>query len=157
MPDQSSAEEQPKEGPKKEPETRKIKRILLVDDNLKAAEGTQAFLAEKGFDVTYFPFAAIARSHLVAELHNKEPKLPDLIIADIGGEDFTGVDLARWKKSQPALTQIPLMIYTVRPDESSFGNQKDLKKYGINSVLGKSMHIDRLYEGISQIEQLPSV
>ena len=81
------------------------KRILVVDDNVDAADTLEALLGMDGFDVTtaYDGLAAVA----AAKAHQ-----PDVIVMDIGMPGMDGYDAARMIRQEPGAEKIVLIALT---------------------------------------------
>lgn len=85
--------------------TRNAKKILIVDDNVDAADTLGALLDMDGFVVTtvYDGVAAVA----AARVHR-----PDVVVMDIGMPGMSGYDAARLIRQQPGSEKIVLIALT---------------------------------------------
>lgn len=81
------------------------KKILVVDDNVDAADTLQALLGMDGFDVT------TAHDGLAAVAAAKAGS-PDIIVMDIGMPGMDGYDAARMIRQEPGAEKILLIALT---------------------------------------------
>ena len=81
------------------------KKILVVDDNVDAADTLEALLDMDGFHVTtvYDGLAAVAAAHDVR---------PDIVVMDIGMPGMDGYDTARLIRQQPGGQDMVLIALT---------------------------------------------
>lgn len=86
--------------------------IMIVDDNVDAAETLGMFLEAMGYRIL-LAFSAQAAVALASS------KVPDVFILDIGLPDMDGNDLGRYFKSQPATSAVPLIALT------GYGQEED--------------------------------
>ncbi len=80
-------------------------RIVVVDDNVDAAQSLAMLLEAGGHTVTVF-------DHARAALDAAPELLPDVFILDIGLPDMTGYDLARRLRAMPKLAAATLIALT---------------------------------------------
>lgn len=80
-------------------------RIVVVDDNIDAAQSLAMLLEASGHTVTVF-------DHARAALDAAPKLLPDVFILDIGLPDMTGHDLARRLRAMPKLAAATLIALT---------------------------------------------
>lgn len=87
------------------PDTRQLRKILVVDDNVDAADTLQALLGLDGFVVTtaYDGIAAVAQVQTAK---------PDAVVMDIGMPGMDGYDAARLIRQQPGGLEIVLIALT---------------------------------------------
>jgi signal transduction histidine kinase/CheY-like chemotaxis protein len=89
-------------------------RVLVVDDNVDAANTLQMYLSATGHDVAveYAGVAGMARSHRVS---------PEVCLIDIGLPDLDGYELARKLRTQPQTAKSLLIAIT------GYGQEHDKK------------------------------
>jgi CheY-like chemotaxis protein len=115
-------------------ENRMTKRILIVDDNVDAADTLEALLGMDGFEVTtvYDGIAAITAAGNVQ---------PDVIVMDIGMPGMDGYDAARMIRKQPGGEKTVLIALT------GWGQSADKNRAseaGFNHHLVKPVDYDML-------------
>ncbi len=90
-------------------EIRKLKRILLVDDQLEIIEMAGKLLKAKGYQIN------IARNGRQAlEVVSKTP--PDLILSDVDMPEMNGLDLCRQLNGDPITREIPFIFLSGNTD-----------------------------------------
>ncbi|MDO9405895.1 MAG: response regulator [Polaromonas sp.] len=87
------------------PETMNMKKILVVDDNVDAADTLEALLSMDGFDVKTV-YNGIAAVETAASLR------PDVVVMDIGMPGMDGYDAARQIRLQTGGDQVMLIALT---------------------------------------------
>lgn len=92
-----------------------LRKILLVDDNVDAADTLDVLLGMDGFAVTtvYDGVAAVAQARAAA---------PDIVVMDIGMPGMDGYDAARLIRQQPGGEKIVLVALT------GWGQSTDIKR-----------------------------
>jgi CheY-like chemotaxis protein len=91
------------------------RRVLIVDDNVDAADSLALVLALDGH-VTQAAYSAREALRLVAEFQ------PELILLDIGLPEMDGYDVARRVREIPALDNVRIVALT------GYGQVEDLRK-----------------------------
>jgi CheY-like chemotaxis protein len=112
----------------------KAKKILVVDDNVDAANTLEALLGMDGFVVTtaYDGLAAVAAAGA---------DRPDVVVMDIGMPGMNGYDAARLIRQQPGNEKVVLIALTGW-GQSTDKNRASLA--GFNHHLVKPVDYDRL-------------
>lgn len=110
------------------------KKILVVDDNVDAADTLEALLGMDGFQVTtvYDGIAAVAAANDVR---------PDIVVMDIGMPGMDGYDAARMIRQQPGGQNMVLIALT------GWGQSADKNRAseaGFNHHLVKPVDYDML-------------
>ncbi len=87
------------------PATQRLRNVLVVDDNVDAADTLEMLLGMDGYAVTtvYDGLAAVAQAKVV---------LPDVVVMDIGMPGIDGYDAARLIRQQPGGDRITLIALT---------------------------------------------
>jgi PAS domain S-box-containing protein len=106
------------------------RRVLIVDDNVDAAESISMLLEAAGFSVRCVYDGASA---LLAASSYK----PNVIVLDIGLPDITGYDVAR----QPEFAHVPIVAVTGYGQE---GDRERSKEAGIDHHMTKPVDPDAL-------------
>jgi CheY-like chemotaxis protein len=115
---------------------RSRRRVLVVDDNVDAAEMLAALLAHQGHEVR-------VESNGVAALAVAEEFMPDVAFLDIGLPGMNGYELARRLRLDPAFGNIVLIAVT------GWGQQEDRERSheaGFDEHLTKPVDPDRVVE-----------
>ncbi len=117
--------------------------VMIVDDNVDAAETLGMFLEAMGYHIllAYSAQAAIALA---------SSKVPDVFILDIGLPDMDGNDLGRHFKSQPATKDVPLIALT------GYGQEEDRQRTqasGCMHHLVKPVDASQLLQIIGSLQQ----
>jgi len=104
-----------------------IKRVLLVDNEVRMAKEVKTLLEGEGYEVQ---LAENGKTAL--EAFHEMP--PDLVLSDIALRHMNGFDLCKKIKSDPATEQIPVILITglTRPDDKIRGIEA-----GANDFIGK--------------------
>jgi len=110
------------------------RRVLIVDDNVDAAESIAIFLESAGFSTrcVYDGVSAL----LVASAYK-----PNAVVLDIGLPDITGYEVARRLRSQPEFERTPIIAVT------GYGQHNDRRRAheaGINHHMTKPVDPDAL-------------
>ena len=81
------------------------RRVLVVDDNIDAAESVAAILKLSGYAVrcAYDGTSALQLAHSYR---------PDVVVLDIGLPDITGYEVARQLRAQPQFQHLPVVAVT---------------------------------------------
>jgi len=89
--------------------------ILVVEDDTITLEFVRVCLSKEGFDVTCCKTGVDALSKL-------KKLRPDLIVLDIMLPDINGMDICKTVKSNEATKHIPIVMLTLKGDESDIVN-----------------------------------
>jgi len=92
-----------------------LRKILVVDDNVDAADTLEALLGMDGFAVT-------TAYDGVAAVDQVKSALPDVVVMDIGMPGMDGYDAARLMRQQPGGDKILLIALT------GWGQSNDIKR-----------------------------
>jgi CheY-like chemotaxis protein len=117
-------------------------RILVVDDNVDAAESLGMLLNLSGYT------AEIATDGMTA-IEMAEKRLPDVILLDIGMPRLSGHDVARIIRQQPWGKSIVLVALT------GWGQERDRRnsaEAGIDHHLVKPVNVDALLALLSRVQ-----
>ncbi|MEO9136767.1 MAG: PAS domain S-box protein [Casimicrobiaceae bacterium] len=121
--------------------TRRSARLLIVDDNIDAADAIATLLSLNGFDVAtaHDPDAAMERAIAFD---------PDVILLDIGLPGMTGFELARKLHAHPAVARAGLIAIT------GYGQASDIEQAraaGFDGYLVKPVDLEQLRARIDAI------
>ncbi|NYE60310.1 signal transduction histidine kinase [Duganella sp. 1224] len=129
----------PQPGPKAAP-ARKL-RVLVVDDNIDAAQTLQLLLAAAGHQVS------VAHTALAA-LEAAQATSPELCLLDIGLPDISGYDLARGLRALPHTTGATLVAVT------GYGRREDREQAtaaGFDHYFVKPVDVEALLALIARL------
>ncbi|HXT02649.1 MAG TPA: PAS domain S-box protein [Casimicrobiaceae bacterium] len=120
---------------------RRAARLLIVDDNVDAADAIGTLLSLNGFDVAtaHDPDAAMARAIAF---------VPDVILLDIGLPGMTGFELARKLHAHPAMARAKLIAIT---GYGQAGGSEQARTAGFDGYLVKPVDLDQLCARIHAI------
>ena len=116
------------------PATPKIPLILVVDDSITVRRVTQRLLQREGYRV------AMAADGLQA-LERLQEERPTLVLSDIEMPRMDGFDLARNIRSDPRLSDLPIVMITSR---IAGKHREHAKELGVDHYLGKPYSEDEL-------------
>lgn len=122
---------------KKLPKTR-MKKVIIVDDDLSILEATKIILEDEGYRV----FTATDRIG-IKRLIQTSP--PDLILLDIWLQGDNGGDIARELKNMQSTKDIPIVMISANNDIENIAVAS-----GANSYLAKPFSIDALVRVIEK-------
>ena len=105
--------------------TQKIRSILVVDDNVDAADTLGAMLEAWGYDVTVAHDGPAALAAL-------QDTTPDIALLDIGMPAMDGYELAAHLRFQPGCEELPIVAIT------GAGGPEDVRR---SRVKGFSAHL----------------
>jgi PAS domain S-box-containing protein len=120
---------------------RRSARLLIVDDNVDAADAIGTLLSLNGFDVAtaHEPDAAMERAIAF---------VPDVILLDIGLPGMTGFELARKLHAHPAMARAKLIAIT---GYGQAGDSGQARTAGFDGYLVKPVDLDQLCARIQAI------
>ena len=86
-------------------------KVLVVDDNIAAAQGLEVLLCDDGWDVStaYDGLAAVATAHEV---------VPDVVLLDLALPHLDGYEVARQLRADTRLAHTRLIAVTASDDAS---------------------------------------
>jgi PAS domain S-box-containing protein len=120
---------------------RRSARLLIVDDNVDAADAIGTLLSLNGFDVAtaHDPDAAMERATAFD---------PDVILLDIGLPGMTGFELARKLHAHPAVARAKLIAIT---GYGQAGDTEQARTAGFDGYLVKPVDLEQLCARIHAI------
>jgi PAS domain S-box-containing protein len=118
---------------------RDARRVLIVDDNVDAAESIAILLEAAGFSVRCVYDGVSALS--VASSYN-----PSVIVLDIGLPDITGYEVAKRLRAQPEFARTPIVAVTGYGQES---DRAQSRAAGIDHHMTKPVDPDALRSVLS--------
>ena len=121
----------------------KIKRILLVDDDIEYLNELEECLAREAFDV-------IKKNNTRRILSFIKKLNPDLIILDFKINGMTGIEVTRLLKKCRDTEDIPIMLVSNYYYPNSNNNQ--INESGVKIYLNKTIKPENLIKEIRKIE-----
>lgn len=129
-----------------------LKRILLVEDNLKDSELTLAALADSHIanDVIVVRDGVEALDYLQARgrFAGREPGLPAVMLLDIKMPRMDGLEVLRQMKQDAALRAIPVVMLTSSREEPDLVESYAL---GVNAYVVKPVDFQQFFEAVKQV------
>src|SRR5918992_993235 len=132
----------PEPAPRDEPSSRRL-RVLVVDDNIDAAEGLAFWFRLKGFEER-MAFDGPAALTAAEDFH------PEVVILDIGLPGLDGFEVARRLRAQPGMAHALLIAL------SGYGPAQDRRcaqAAGFDYHLAKPVDPDKLYTLIHKYQR----
>ena len=126
------------------PQSSKIQRLLVVDDNIDAADTLGIFLKTLGYEVSVENSAKGALERITSEQ-------PDICLLDIGLPGIDGNELAKLIRANPATKSAILIAIT------GYGQDEDRKKTtdsGFDYHFVKPVDIELLLDTLKKTERL---
>lgn len=121
---------------------RKVKKILVVDDDPVQIRLMEGILAENGFEVLSSIEAANGLQKAMTES-------PDLIILDVMMPIINGFNFCKLLKSEEAHKDIPIVLVTSRNEEEDIKIGLDM---GADAYLCKPVNTQELLRTITVVE-----
>jgi CheY-like chemotaxis protein len=115
------AKPEPAQAPASTTAAASLKRplVLAVDADVAIRESLKSYLTAEGYQV--IAVSSSREAHEVLKL-----RTPDLLIAEIEGEDLPGYELCAHVKSTPRLQTIPVVLLTLSAYPSDYSNAHSL-------------------------------
>ncbi|HLB05437.1 MAG TPA: response regulator transcription factor [Thermodesulfobacteriota bacterium] len=89
-----------------------MKKILIIDDDLRHDKMMSYLLLSKGFDVTY----ALSGQEALEKLRLKVVERPDIILMDIMMPQMDGFETFKEIRKEPDLKDTPIIMLTALSD-----------------------------------------
>ena len=129
-----------------------LKRILLVEDNVKDSELTLAALAESHVanDIAVVRDGVEALDYLYARgrFAGREPGLPAVMLLDIKMPRMDGLEVLRHMKQDPLLRIIPVVMLTSSREEPDLAQSYAL---GVNAYVVKPVDFQQFFDAVKQV------
>ncbi len=127
LPTSSAAGHETEAAAAEKPESKGARRVLVVDDNIDAAESMALILKMSGYDTQC---AYDGPSALDAAQYYQ----PDVVVLDIGLPDISGYEVARQLRAQPQFRHLPVVAVTGYGQEA---DRRQSREAGIDEHLTK--------------------
>lgn len=129
-----------------------LKRIMLVEDNLKDVDLTLAALAEHNLanEVVVARDGAEALDYLYRRgAHaGRDDTLPAVVLLDIKMPKLNGIEVLRQMKSDPELKRVPIVMLTSSNEEPDLAACYDL---GVNAYVVKPVDFSQFVDAVKQV------
>jgi CheY-like chemotaxis protein len=129
-----------------------LKRIMLVEDNLKDVDLTLAALAEHHLanEVITARDGADALDYLCRRgAHaGRDDTLPAVVLLDIKMPKLDGIEVLRRMKSDPELKRVPVVMLTSSKEEPDLAACYDL---GVNAYVVKPVDFTQFVDAVKQV------
>jgi CheY-like chemotaxis protein len=129
-----------------------LKRIMLVEDNLKDVDLTLAALAEHHLanEVVTARDGAEALDYLCRRgAHaGRDNTLPAVVLLDIKMPKLDGIEVLRRMKSDPELKRVPVVMLTSSKEEPDLAACYDL---GVNAYVVKPVDFTQFVDAVKQV------
>src|SRR5512136_519180 len=117
------------------------KKILLLDDSTITLEMERAVLEDRGYEV------AVASNLLEFQAEIDRFK-PEIILTDLMMPDISGKDIVRVLKQDFHTEQIPIVLFSSKPDEEL---AEIAEQAGADGYLSKSHGIEKLGDMVDEL------
>jgi DNA-binding response OmpR family regulator len=118
------------------PNSVRMKKILLIDDDPDVITVLQLLLKKKGYQVA----TATREEEAYKQV---ELFMPDLIVLDVLLSGVDGRDICKNLKNAKASKHIPIIMFSAHP-----GAQKNMQDFGADDFLPKPFESEKLLERI---------
>jgi CheY-like chemotaxis protein len=129
-----------------------LKRILLVEDNLKDSELTLAALNESHIanDIVIARDGVEALDYLHARgrFAGREPGLPAVMLLDLKMPRMDGLEVVRHLKQDPQLRALPIVMLTSSREEPDLAEAYAL---GVNSYVVKPVDFQQFFDAVKEV------
>jgi len=129
-----------------------LKRILLVEDNVKDSELTMAALAEShvanDIVIARDGVEALDYLHARGRFAGREPGAPAVMLLDIKMPRMDGLEVLRHMKQDPVLRQIPVVMLTSSREEPDLAQSYAL---GVNAYVVKPVDFQQFFDAVKQV------
>jgi len=129
-----------------------LKRILLVEDNVKDSELTLAALSESHVanDIVVARDGVEALDYLYARgrFADRDPGLPAVMLLDIKMPRMDGLEVLRHMKQDPVFRNIPVVMLTSSREEPDLAQSYAL---GVNAYVVKPVDFQQFFDAVKQV------
>ena len=123
----------------------KIKKILIIDDDIEYLNEIEDLLVQEDFEI-------IKKNNTDDILNFVKKNKPNLIILDLKINGLTGIDVAKLLKKDIKTKSLPIMFLTNYDDGYDDDFDKNRIKLGIKICLKKTIKPEILINEIKKIE-----
>lgn len=129
-----------------------LKRILLVEDNLKDVELTLSALEEHHLAnevvVARDGAEALDYLHVRGKFAGHTNGLPAVVLLDIKMPKLSGIDVLRHMKSEAAFRKVPVVMLTSSREEPDL---EQCYALGVNAYVVKPVDFSQFVDGVRQV------
>jgi|GEM_PF-935680 len=123
----------------------KIKKIIIIDDDIEYINEMEELLAQKDFKI-------VKKNNTDDILNFVKKNKPDLIILDLKINGMTGIDVAKLLKKDMKTKGLPIIFLTNYYNGNDIDYNEDKVKFGKNICLKKTIKPEILINEIKKIE-----
>ena len=127
--------------PSSRPPVRRVKRVLVAEDDPETAMAIRATL-EGCLPVTV---DHVTNGALV--LDQISATHPDLLILDVSMPGLSGIDVFDLLRSNPSFIDVPVLFLTAMPDRA----ERAFARFGISDVMAKPFDCDALVRRVDDL------
>jgi len=129
--------------------------LLVVDD-----DDATAFFVQRAFGKAHIPVTIVSAvdgeaaidylSHNGKYQDEEKFPVPDLVLLDLNMPRVDGFEVLAWKRGQPRLENLPVVVYSSldMPED-----EERAKRLGAHSYIEKQMDLDNLSSLIAELEK----
>jgi CheY-like chemotaxis protein len=129
-----------------------LKRILLVEDNVKDSELTLAALAESHVanDIVVARDGVEALDYLYARgrFAGREPGMPAVMLLDLKMPRMDGLEVLRYLKQDSQFRTLPIVMLTSSREEPDLAEAYAL---GVNAYVVKPVDFQQFFEAVKEV------
>jgi DNA-binding response OmpR family regulator len=123
------------------PSLRRVKRVLVADDDPDMATLIKAILEERlSVVVDHVTNGALVLDHISAT-H------PDLVILDVSMPGLNGIDVFDLLRGSASFVDVPVLFLTAVPDRA----EQAFARFGISDVMAKPFDSDALVDRVDEL------
>jgi len=123
------------------PSLRRVKRVLVADDDSDMATLIKATLEERlPVTVDHVTNGALVLDHISAT-H------PDLVILDVSMPGLNGIDVFDLLRGSASFVDVPVLFLTAMPDRA----EQAFARFGISDVMAKPFDSDALVDRVDEL------
>ena len=120
---------------------RRVKRVLVAEDDPDTAAAIKATLEERlAITVDHVTNGALVLDHISAT-H------PDLVILDVSMPGLNGIDVFDLLRGSASFVDVPVLFLTALPDRA----EQAFARFGISDVMAKPFDSDALVERVDEL------
>jgi DNA-binding response OmpR family regulator len=127
--------------PGSRPSVRRVKRVLVAEDDPDTATAIKATLEDRlPVTVDHVTNGALVLDH-VSVMH------PDLLILDVSMPGLNGIDVFDLLRASPSFIEVPVLFLTATPDRA----EQAFARFGISDVMAKPFDSDALVRRVDDL------
>ena len=120
---------------------RRVKRVLVADDDADMAEMIRAMLEER------LPVTVDHVTNGALVLDQISATHPDLVILDVSMPGLNGIDVFDLLRGSASLIDVPVLFLTATPDRAEHA----IARFGVSDVMAKPFDSDALVRRVNAL------